>query len=174
MAFKDRKFVPVGDGTFVFPERLRVLARYPGGPLIEMELEVVEGRPEIATFSISRVAGGSWLEPSFVHDLPLARLKDHVVERSMSLAVEVGHISMGAFDILLPMSDEPDRAAATKALRGRPIRTDTLHQVVNIVRSNDFDHRKQIARELHVSDRTASRYIAEARRRGLLEENRED
>jgi transposase len=45
-----------------------------------------------------------------------------------------------------------------------------LRRVAEIVRANAFDYCKQINEELHVSLRTASRWVAVAKDRGFLDE----
>ena len=49
---------------------------------------------------------------------------------------------------------------------------DLIRQVANIARANPYDPRKQVSLQLYTSERTARRWLAEARSRGILEEEK--
>ena len=70
----------------------------------------------------------------------------------------------------IPSDDELDAygAKAVSSLRGRPVSDEDLRKVAEIVKDNGFNPRKQLKETLNLSERTASRWIAEARRRGFL------
>jgi hypothetical protein len=65
------------------------------------------------------------------------------------------------------------RLRAGASLRARqPMTEDLIRQVAEIARANPYEPRKQVALQLYTSQRTASRWLAEARRRGVLEEEK--
>jgi len=59
--------------------------------------------------------------------------------------------------------------AASLGRKRQPLTDALLTQVVDIVNENKYDPRKQIASTHYISERTASRWIAEAKRRGLFD-----
>jgi|GEM_PF-4876400 len=71
---------------------------------------------------------------------------------------------------LMPKDDERQAigARAVASQRGRLVSDEDLRKVAEIVVGNDYDPRKEVVRQLHLSDRTTSRWIAEARRKGFL------
>jgi hypothetical protein len=102
--------------------------------------------------------------PSLVHGLPLG----HIVAWTIDQIVEIT-----ARDDVCTFLTVPEVLALrerTASLRGRPVGDETLHQVAVIVKNHDnFDYRLEVVKQLHVSERTASRWISLARSRGFLD-----
>jgi hypothetical protein len=71
----------------------------------------------------------------------------------------------------IPSPDESEYviARAVGNERGPPVSDELLRQVAEIVAHNSFNPRKVVAWALFVSDRTASRWIANAKNKGLIE-----
>ncbi len=136
-------------------------------PLIDMTIEVREGRPVMTQFSFrSRGPAGPPLTATEIHDTNVGDLFEAAVHALASTPAP---------------SDDPadlgDQAAGNRAVamarRGRPVSDETLGRVAQIVKDHrDDDYRKQVATQEHVSLRTASRYIALAKERGLLTDDK--
>jgi hypothetical protein len=160
------RLVPLSDGT-LFPERITssVIQMGFNPPICEVTLEVRDGRPVMTRFAVTRTSGAE-LTPSFIHDLNVGEIRDSLVRTITDVAKGNPHAS------LLAQGDsaDGDRAAAL-ARRRRPADAAEMAQVANIIRSNSYDPRKQVARDLHVSERTASRLIEKAKKLLKNEEN---
>jgi len=164
------KYVTLPDGTR-FPQFLQFLCSYEGGPHFSFGVEVREGRPVVASIGILSKLSEPEVTPSMLHAVPFGQLIEYVMSAAAAYALQR---TVGRHRLITGAEITAAGAAATAALRGRPVRNEELERVAEIVRRNKRDPRNEIKRELHVSVRTASRYIAEARRRGLLNENEED
>jgi hypothetical protein len=157
-----------------FPSSVTYRTAIEDGPAITMTATVENGRPVMANFQVERRTGGPAVTASYIHTLPVGELFDQLVAQVGwgTALFQLGHDEPG---VVHPMPTDAERQAAgaraVSSQRGRPVSDDDLRKVAEIVRDNDFDPRQQIVRELHLSQRTASRWIAEARRRGLIEEN---
>jgi hypothetical protein len=175
------------DGTW-FPQSVEAFAFLSGStaerPVLGVVLEVEDGRVVLSRFSIERqrtTGPGSWpdgesrgpeVTPSFIHGLNVRAIIEQVIRR-------VAETSLAWTRLDQPMprvtSDEAravgDRVLATRQYR--PVDMGLLRQVADIVTVNTYNPRKQVAEELHTSERTASRWIAEARRRGFVTQEEE-
>lgn len=171
----DRPLVKLADGT-LFPETatLLVYVREEEQEVeihAEVSLEVHDGRPIVVRVAVARGihSEGRWerlpLTPTMLHDLNFGKIFDRAIRHGGYIAVDADT----EFVDRQAASASAQRAAAL-ARRRQPLTDALLAQVVNIVRHNKYDPRKQVASMLYVSERTASRWIAEARRRGLLDE----
>jgi hypothetical protein len=153
----------------LFPSRIAVSAPGIDGLQLEILLEVEDRRPVVSRFALARAPGAPPLGAGIV-GLPLGRIFDQVTsvvantyaQKAASDKVPFGHV------FTYP-SDTGARAVAARR-RYRPVSEAELKQVAAIAQANSYDPRKQIASELHVSDRTASRWLAAARARGLIKE----
>jgi hypothetical protein len=173
-----RKRVELPNGT-AFPEWASVGALMAKGPMIDLTINIQEGRPVISGVSIYQGAEDRLeITASLVHDLPLGRIFDLAVSAVAASVLKLQRSTprerlYHPLPEWLPSTVSADDVADAVRLvsrRGRPVADDDLHRVAAIVRRNSYDPRKQVARELHLADRTASRWIAEARRRGILTE----
>jgi len=172
--------VELADGT-VFPRHLRLLAHYAPHqvrkkmPQFDVAVEAQDGQPVITRFLVYRrqsadppITGAEMKELDF----------DSLFEQFIAYAAEFALMKRD----LEATQDAPTvaellaaKAASSTAQRGRAVQEETLMRVAEIVRSNGFNPRNEVQRALRVSSRTASRYIAEAKRRGMLDnDNREN
>lgn len=122
-------------------------------------------------FTVERRPGGSAVTASFIHGLPVGDLFDQLVaylDWGADL-MQKGYDDPNVVH-LMPKDDERQAmgARAVASQRGRLVSDEDLRKVAEIVVGNDYDPRKEVVRQLHLSDRTASRWIAEARRKGFL------
>ena len=134
-------------------------------------MAVEDGRPVMTHFTVGRRPGGSAVTASFIHGLPVGDLFDQLVaylDWGADL-MQKGYDDPNVVH-LMPKDDERQAmgARAVASQRGRLVSDEDLRKVAEIVVGNDYDPRKEVVRQLHLSDRTASRWIAEARRKGFL------
>lgn len=138
--------------------------------MVQVALEVQDGRPVVTAVAVRRldeegVDEHKALTPTALHGLNFRKIFDIAIEQGAFMGVGFKN----------PLRDKPaaitaaSRAAAL-ARRRQSLSNDLLAQVVTIVNKNKYDPRKQVASMLYVSERTASRWIAEARKRGLFDE----
>lgn len=168
----DTPLVALSDGT-LFPEsvNLTVVVRGDGPATVaEVGLEVAEGHPVVTAVSIRRVdlenlyAGPISVTPAMLHNLNFGKIFESAVQTGAFMGIGFEN----------PIRDKPAALAAAAragalARRRQPLSDSLLEEVANIVNHNQYDPRKQVASDLHVSERTASRWIAEVKRRGLLD-----
>lgn len=135
--------------------------------VVKVSLAVSAGRPIITEVAIYlyehlNIVG---LTPTMLHHLNFSKIFDTAVEQA-------GFMAIGLKNPLRDKEAWLHAADQAKALarKRQPFSDDLLAQVAKIVKRNPYDPRKEVAATLHMSDRTASRWIAEARRRGLLDE----
>lgn len=165
-----------------FPRRVAAGGRYRGGPAVEMELGVADGR--IVVFSVTfrsysvpdGIAVSEDVRQTF-NDPPITAAAVRSIPLGSIIDLEIGRITMRTRDRMTLGRDRPwsqrdlEEADARRiSRRGRPVGDETLRRVAAIVRENRFDPRRQIHDEIGASPRTASRWIAEARRRGYITE----
>jgi len=170
------------DGRRV-PGEFRVLILDPRTQLwLDMEIYISRG----GTVNLYRLRlepiDDDPVTPSRLHDLRLGLILDQVVA-SVAMTFDLvrrGRYQAKADDAGLALVRELKRVAPTKLVgrlvvdeeparrRGRPVSDEELRRVAEIVEANDYDPRKEVMRTLHVSGRTASRWIAAAKDRGFV------
>ena len=143
-----------------FPDAISVTA-YGDEQVMTFNLAVEEGRIVLNSFAVSRrgiregtddegkeqIRWGPEITPEMVHNLPLARFLQRAIEAAA----------------------DRQRLTGPQAARARRRRGVDLQRVAAIVQPNkDGAYRQEIADEFDVSDRTASRLIARAKKEGLL------
>lgn len=141
------------------------------GPFIGMRIEVDDGQPVLAALHVLREAGAPPISATLLRELSIDVLVDEAV-RALAGTLYWGGLNFGA---PLPgvgsFRDEYDAAVelAARARSRRPMTDSLLRQVASIVRANPYEPRRSVAEQIPTSERTASRWIAAARERGLLE-----
>jgi hypothetical protein len=171
---QDLDVVELGNGT-LFLSELQVFARIHGtDEIVTLWLEVRDGRPIVTALMVAG-APDVGVSVSAVHDLPLGAILDEVIARvgASTLALVRAHQAAVAgrpHQFLSPEEASRARRGAAVSLRGKPVRDEDLRLVAEIVRSSEYAPRKRVAEQLHLSDRTASRWIATAKDRGYLDE----
>jgi hypothetical protein len=164
--------VELSDGT-LFPEAVTATFIPQGlSPFVEVSLEVQDGRPVLTRFAVVRRGPATRVTASDVHDLNVGEIVDGVIRALAAMAqADPNEVEMGR---ALRDEDAAERAASLANNR-RPVTDAQLQQAANIARANPYDPRKQVAEQLCTSERTASRWLAEARKRGFLtDEENED
>jgi len=153
-----------------FPLRAAARTAVGDGPTVTISVAVEHGRPVMVNFSVGRQPGGSPVTARFIHSLPVDSLFEQLV----------GYLGQGALLAqmelddpggvhLVPTLDEWRGAGRPVASRrGRPVGDEDLQKAVEIYRANKYDFREQMRGQLGISTRTASRWIAMAKERGLL------
>jgi hypothetical protein len=158
-----------------FPKRLMAAGHYDDGPSVALYFLVEEGRAVLYEVNFGgpppsnpRLARRPLVTPSLVHGLPLGHIIDWTIDEIVKITARE---RAGTF---LTVPEVLALRERTASLRGRPVSDETLQQVAVIVKNHDdFDYRLEVAKQLHVSDRTASRWISLARGRGFLPEEGE-
>ncbi len=166
----DTTFVPLADGT-LFPESvdLNVVVKDDDSTtVVRVSLGVSAGRPittEVAIHLLDEHLNVVGLTPTTLHHLNFGKIFDAAVEQA-------GFMGIGFKNPVRDKDALLNAAHQAKALarKRQPFSDDLLAQIATIVKRNPYDPRKEVAATLHMSDRTASRWIAEVRRRGLLDE----
>jgi hypothetical protein len=165
----------------LFPQDLLVMANYDGGPSLQLLLAVEDGQAIVSSLTISRSVPDCPpdcppISATMVHELPLGRIIDEVIARTATGFLALYRAHQAALAGRPHQFLTPDEVAATRegarrgSRRGRPVSDEDLRDVAAIVRTNSYDPRVQVVTDLHVSKRTASRWIAEARSRGFVTE----
>ena len=165
----------------LFPQNLLVMANYDGGPSLQFLLAVEDGQAIVSSLTVSRNVldcppDCPPISATMVHELPLGQIIDEVIARTATGFLALYRAHQAALAGRPHQFLTPDEAAATRAgarrgsRRGRPVSDEDLRDVAAIVQTNTYDPRRQVREELNVSERTASRWIAEARSRGLVTE----
>lgn len=150
-----------------FPAWLTVRLEVDEGVLALLRFEVEAGRPELTRCAVDRVPGAPPLKPSVLHELPFGEIVERVV-RDMG---QFAHLAQRGFPEEMSFAEMYEFAQAggraSSSLRGRPVADSDLDLVAEILQKNSFSPRKEVSRRLHVSERTASRWIKLARERAL-------
>jgi hypothetical protein len=164
------------DGGTPFNEYTEVTAPLGDtGTVVNLVVEVVDAQPCVTSLTVTRTEAPFGITATLVSDAPIAKLLDFTIGLLAEHAV--GTIAAreqpgytGAVSLPAATGDayRGARRSATASLRGRPVSGDVLARVAEIVRDNPHDPRRHIIGEFYVSPRTASRWIAKARDRGLL------
>lgn len=160
----------------LFPVRIEnVTCRYRSGPLLTLTLGAEDGVAKVFDLKITPdEEGGPGVTGSMVHDLPIGQIIDSVIGRCAVFAVGMVRLNNEAAEgrphEFLPR-DEVSSATqgAIRSRRGRPVSDSDLRRTAEIVSNyDDYDYRQEVRRQLHLTERTASRYISLARKRGFL------
>lgn len=165
--------VALADGT-LFPEsaNIEVLVHDDEGiTMVEVALQVSDGCPIVTGVFVRPLekstthVGPLSITPTMLHNLNFRMIFDTATQTASFVAFLPSDN---------PLRDKPfaqaaARNAQTLGRRRQPLTDALLTQVANIVNHNKYDPRKQVASEFYVSGRTASRWIAEARGRGLID-----
>lgn len=168
----EKPLTRLADGT-LFPESgdFHVLVSdHEETTVVQVALEVRDGRPVVTNVGVRRLDVGGVhedkaLTPTFLRELDFGKIFGAAIEQGAFMGVGFKN----------PLRDKPIAISAASratalARRRQPLSNDQLAQVVKIVKENKYNPRKQVASLLFLSERTASRRIAEAKKRGLFDE----
>jgi hypothetical protein len=166
----------VGGEGFLAPIKAHC---YTGGGLsVALLLDVDAGRPALKAVSVMPARWFSWSDsPKETHEVLEAREITPSLFREIPLAAileeAIGTVLIAASNPpggIGPALTEPNIRRASRPYRRRQeLDEGFLRQVAGIVQGDDSGApRMAVAEQMHTSDRTASRWIAEARRRGFL------
>ena len=168
-------YTTLEDGT-PFPVRAELRGRYKNGPLLHWTVGVHDGKAVVFAMKIEAEGHLDFaLTGSMVHDLPAGQIMNQVLARTATGTVALVKLAKASaegkpYEYLTPDELGGAKQGALGHRRGRPVKDEALARVAQIVKDyDDYDRRKEVARQLHVSDRTASRYIKLAQDRGLLD-----
>lgn len=169
--------IPLGDDVAlvetavgVFPERVVGVVHLHQGLTVHVALALEDGRAELVEYSVRR--GAKPLTASTVHDLPAGAIVDEVRRRAGTAAQSkarsgiVAPVYMFGAGSLFPDVDEASGRAAVQSQRGRPVRDEDLRAVGRIVRDNPGRTVAAVKEQLHLTERTDSRWIAAAKKKG--------
>jgi hypothetical protein len=178
LQFEDR--VELADGT-LFPRIADVRVRpwsnesgTPTGPWIDLRLEVENGQPVVTYFGVTRAEGDPPITPSDIRRLPLGKIVEQVVDTTAKTLAAMNYKPGPPPSDFWQGPAAVAGSAAVSAHRGRPPTEMQIQMAAKIAKHNRYDPRQEVARALMVSPRTASRLLAEARRRGLIELDSEE
>jgi hypothetical protein len=139
--------------------------------IVTVGLEVRDGRPVATRVTVEHTANGvrrEALSPTMLSDLNFGRI------------IEAATYGAG-FEAMKPHTLEESWAAAAAGMRvaelanrRRQVTDSLLARVATIARDNPDAPGKAVADQEHVSRRQASRYMAAARKRGLLDQEEGD
>ena len=140
-------------------------------PLIDLTLEVRDGRPVLASFAfLRRTPTGPPLTATEIHDTNVSEIVESAIRSVASTA------TLRSEELLAgPPSEVGDVVAGDRAAdlaRGRRGPSERQLRLTAKIwqENNDYNPRKQVAQTLYVSERTASRWIATAKERGYITE----
>ncbi len=153
----------LADGT-PFPAGINLTVIRTGvEPIIELTLEVEVGRPVLARFALRRRGpAGRPLTATEIHNTKVSEIVDAAI-RSVAASALVS-----ADAIHDPAAgDQGAGQRASDLARGRRGPTERqLELAAGIAKANRYNPRKEVASQLYVSERTASRWIALAKDHG--------
>jgi hypothetical protein len=170
------KMTPLDSG-FLFPSPIAVWVAPPGCPAVDVVLAVEHGEVVVTQVVVSRADNARTLDASALKSVPIRKIIDEA-KRRVGMYAAIGQEfanprrSEGYLWMIAPGDETFGLRPGTLGghRRGVPVTDAELQRVAEIVRSTKYAHRAKVADELHLSLRTASRWIAEARRRGFLNE----
>lgn len=175
-----------------WPSEFRALIQDPETQLdLTLDFAVIGGVVGLIRVCLEPLDRAGFVTATQVHGLSLGKVEDHVLASVVSAFHarrrraehgepppefrETSDPALGntllmwadkyGFIERLPAGDGP------VSRRGRPVRDEDLRRVAEIVKGNPYDPRTEIRRQLNVSPRTASRWIAEAKKRGFIKDN---
>lgn len=153
--------VELTDGS-QFPSWFEARATVDDVP-VTLTIHVENGRPVLTSLTVDRPRHSTGdLEASTVHKLPVGQLVRAAVEQGGYLMERTGHAGASG-------------ASALRARGRRSITDDLLREVAAVVQDDPLGEPNQaVQRQLHTSSRTASRWIAAAKRRGFLSDTSEE
>lgn len=169
------RVVDLPDGTR-FPARVRCTVTSGESMAVDLAFRVMNDRPALVLFSAVAL-GPEPLSPTAVHDLPVAAIADDAVRRiAVMVAVDEARraaemTGASSYEVAEPWAIA-DRAAASRR-RTPPLTDELLREVADIVNRGGREYIDEV-RRLGASRRTASRWVAEARRRGLIQQGGDD
>jgi hypothetical protein len=162
----DDEEVQLGDGT-KFPQRCELLVWSEGWPELRLSIEVHGEQPVLMrlevqrTVTLARAQGeGPWVgvTDATVHAIPV----DEVFRAAVTFMTRLAASRHGGGPI--------ENAVTITPHRRQPITRVLLEQVADVVRGDPLGMPNQAVRQhFHCSARTASRWISEARKVGLLD-----
>jgi hypothetical protein len=179
------------DEKTLFPKQTEFLVSYkdePSGPFFGVIVGVKDGRPAISSFCML-TGEAPPLTGAKVHQTAFGTIFKEVIAYAAKYALMIQSTYTGTrtyfsgrVEMYTPPSELPTAldfahvglVAASAAQHGRPVRAETLKRVAEIVRANSFNPRTVIKQELGVSLRTASRYIVQAKKCGMLDTDGKD
>ncbi len=171
-------YVELAEGLRV-PERLRAEVTDIGLPaVLEIEVTVRDGAVTCDRVALRAVEGGPSITREMLRDLPVAQLASALMANS-ALISDFSHSAWGDLDtskvFVVGGHSAPDEVydLARQQLtprRRRRVTDDLLGRVAKIYRDHldEGAPTQAVAEELMVSHSTATRYVAQARDRGLL------
>lgn len=131
--------------------------------VVTLSLRCLDGHPALVGVAVGTLPGDLPVElsASYLHDLPVARLTEIAVH---AVAASFADPRAGAW------RGDPEQAAAAalRARRRHAMTDELLKDVAQIVRSHPDAPTAAVQDLMHVSYRTAGRWVAEARGRGFL------
>jgi len=172
------RFVAWGAPGMVIPERFE--AQIGGDELpfdVDMRCEVVCGRPVCRELRLVAREGGPPVTSRDLRAIPIGRLIAHAAAANAGTITALPDGSRAWEPRSGVVTVERDDVEAPRRGRGLPAPADQLYRTVaRVYRDAAPSGRPVKAVEQHgnVSRSTAKRWIAEARRRGLLPEHEED
>jgi hypothetical protein len=133
--------------------------------VITLGFRILDGRPALVNFSVRPLVNwseGPEITPTSIRSLPVEELASEAV-RYVAMSVAAGAPAAFRRDA----KKEGDRAVQARRRR-RVMSDDLLADVARVATENPTAPTKAVADQLHCSYRTAGRWVALARERGLL------
>jgi hypothetical protein len=167
----DGPVLPLATGA-PFPQAATVRAYISDDRLVTLRLRVRAGRPALVGLTIGTHDRGPKWAPSLERDAPevtAAEVRALAVDRLVSSAVRA--VALAVADATPAPFRYDGEAAATAALGSRRRRAMTealLREGAAIAQAYPETAIAEVRRQLYCSERTAYRWISEARGRGLL------
>lgn len=152
----------------LFPASVEVAIEVDNGYLWRLRLGVEDRRPVVNRLDVERAStvSGAYAGPP----ITATSLRDVPFEDMTRRAIEAAGRAAAHWSGR-PESGDDAGVAAALARRRRPMTDALLRRVAQVARINPYDPRHQVAEQLSTSERSATRWIAEAKRRGFLEED---
>jgi len=170
-----------------------ILSDSPAESPVVLRIELEHDEPVLTAITVLRRPGKS-LRSSAVRDAAVRRLTDQAVSALVEAGLVTDLLTRGEAGIeavasiiyaRMGQGGDPEMAATFDAElarrqseatgnRRRTITAQLLEDVRSIYLKAEHAPTRAVAEQLHTSHRNATRWIAEARQRGLLTENKED
>jgi hypothetical protein len=158
-----------------FPQEVTVGLEVLGAPEIRvrMTLQVVAGEPQLVDLAFS----GSPITSSIVREIPIDNIVSAAIRKVQHIVDALESPRKRRYDFEFGNVVAKVKSERSSGVEGLPnvisrsgleVSDQNLLRVAEIVRTNLRNPRQQVAADLHLSGRTASRWIAAARKRGLI------
>ena len=161
---------------FKLPSPIVIRVHLAERPSLELRLEVLADEVVLTRLTVLPGDDTHRLTANAVRNLPLKKVTDEAI-RQIAMLAAIGQEEPGHPYRFLSAPGDGSFGIAPGVIssrRRRLIDDELLTAVAEVVRSNPVRPNDAVHKQMHTSTRNASRWIAEAKRRGFLNEEEDN